>query len=184
MITKEKILKNATKFNETGIKYNAINDELLGLLGNGFITAPCTGLETLYGAYEGGLINHILLTTKYAIIINENLPDDKQVPLEPLIRVCLLHQIGKTPMFVPQTSKWHNENKGEMYKFDDEILSFKAGERSVHYALKAGINLTNDEVYAMYNYASDFGNSKMTHLGERLAAIINSAISVAIISQK
>tara|TARA_R110000772_G_scaffold131121_1_gene239395 strand:- start:80 stop:634 length:555 start_codon:yes stop_codon:yes gene_type:complete len=184
MLTKEKITKNAQKFNATGIKYGVVNDDLLELLGVKFITAPCTGLETLYGAYEGGLINHILITTKYAVFINENLPEDKQVPLEPLIRVCLLHQIGKTPMFVPQTSKWHNENKGEMYKFDEDILSFKTGERSVYYALKSGIKLTEDEVYAMHNYASDFGNSKMTHLGERIAAIVNSAISIAIIAQK
>lgn len=184
MLSKEKILKNAKKFNETGLKYNAVNDELLGLLGPGFINAPCTGLEHLYGAFEGGLINHILLTTKYAIVINNNLPDDKQVPLDSLIRVCLLHQIGKTPMFVPQTSKWHNENKGEMYKFDENVLSFKTAERSVYFALKAGINLTEAEVYAIYNHTSDFVGNKMDTLAERLAAIVNTAISFSIISQK
>ena len=90
MLTKEKILKNAKKFNDTGIKYDVINDDLMNLLGKEFINAPCTTTTKFYGAHDGGLIQHILNTTKYALKINESLPGDKQVNAKSIIRVCLI----------------------------------------------------------------------------------------------
>ena len=52
MLTEEKIKKNVQKFNETGVKYGVINDELRTLLGVDFITAPCT--TTNNNLREGG----------------------------------------------------------------------------------------------------------------------------------
>lgn len=183
-LSKEKIIKNAKKFNETGSKYGFINDTLLELLGQEFIIAPASTSTNLYGAFEGGLINHILTTTKYAISVNEMLPEDKQVKAESLIKVCFLHQIGKSKMFVEQTSQWHRDNKGEMYIFNDDLLSMTVTERSVYYALSAGVSLTEDEVFAMYNYNEDFSGRPMTTIGEKLAAILRVANQLAVIEQK
>jgi hypothetical protein len=166
MLTKEKILKNAKKFNDTGVKYEAINDELMNMLGPEFINAPCTTTTSFYGAYEGGLILHILNTTKHAININESLPADKQVDVASVIRVCLIHQIGKAKMYVEQTSQWHKDNRGEMYTWNEDLLSMSVAERSVYYALKSGINLSEDEVYAIYNYNSDFAQKPLTSKGD------------------
>ena len=33
MLSQEKILKNAKKFNDTGVKYEVINDDLMNMLG-------------------------------------------------------------------------------------------------------------------------------------------------------
>lgn len=184
MLTSEKILKNAKKFNDTGIKYEVINDELMDMLGKEFINAPCTTTTNLYGAYDGGLIQHILNTTKYALKINEALPDNKQVNTTNIIRVCLIHQIGKANMYSEQTSQWHKDNRGEMYTFNEDLLSMSTAERSVYYALKAGIDLNEDEVFAIYNYNSDFAQRPMTTLGERLAALLRAANMVAIMEEK
>lgn len=184
MLTEEKILKNVKKFNDTGIKYEVVNDELMGLLGEAFIKAPCTSSESFYNAYDGGLIQHILNVTKHAIAVNSALPESKQVATEPLIRVCLIHQIGKTSMFVEQTSKWYRENRGEMYTWNEEVLSLGTAERSVFYALKSGIALTEDEVYAIHNFNSDFAQKPMTKLGEKLAAILKVANQIAVIEEK
>jgi len=54
MLTQEKVLKNAKKFNDTGIKYGVVNNELISMLGEEFIVAPCTSSTNLYNAYEGG----------------------------------------------------------------------------------------------------------------------------------
>jgi len=183
MITKEKIGKNYKKFIDSGVKYNVVNDDLLNLLGVQFVGAPCSTKESTYGAFEGGLIQHILNTTKYAVIINNALPEDKRVDQSTLIRVCLVHQIGKGKMFIPQESKWHNE-RGEMYKFDNDILSFKVAERSIYYLNKCGVELTEAEVFAIFNYNSDFASRPITQEGERLAAIVKAAQSVAVISEK
>ena len=184
MLSKEKILKNAKKFNDTGLKYDVVNDDLMNMLGKEFIDAPCTTTTNLYGAYDGGLIQHILNTTKYALNINEALPEDKQVSSKNIIRVCLIHQIGKAKMYSEQTSKWHKDNRGEMYTFNDELLSMSTAERSIYYALKCGINLNEDEVFAIYNYNSDFSQRPMTTLGEKLSALLRTANMVAIMSEK
>ncbi len=184
MLTEEKIKKNAQKFNDTGVKYGVVNDALMELLGVGFITAPCTSSTNFYNAYDGGLIQHILNVTKHAISINNNLPETKQVSTESIIRVCLIHQIGKANMYVEQTSKWHRENRGEMYTWNEEALSMSTAERSVFYALKAGIALTEDEVYAIFNYNSEFAQKELNKLGDKLASLLKVANLVAVIEEK
>ena len=184
MLTEEKIKKNAQKFNETGVKYGVVNDELTTLLGVDFMTAPCTTMTKLYGAYKGGLIQHILNVTKHAISVNNSLPENKQVSKEAIIRVCLIHQIGKVNMYSEQTSQWHKDNKGEMYIFNEDSLSMSTAERSVFYALKSGIDLTEDEVYAIFNYNSDFAYWSLEKEGEKLASLLKTANLVAIIEEK
>lgn len=184
MINEEKIKKNAEKFHNSAVKYGVMNDELLSLLGSDFISAPCSTSTHLYNAYDGGLIAHILQTTKQAVNINNSLPEDKQVNQNSLIRVALLHQIGKSRMFIEQDSQWHKDNRGEMYKFNEDLLSMKTGERSVYYALKSGIELTEDEVFAIYNQDIDFGHRKLTSLGEKLAAILKIANLTSIMIAK
>jgi len=184
MITKEKVLKNAKKFNDTGVKVGVINDKLMEMLGPDFISAPCTSKEDLYGAYEGGLIEHIINTTKHAITVNASLPGDKQVDNDSIIRVSLLHQIGKSNMFVQQKNQWRKDNLGENYTWNDEGLSFKVAERSVFYALKSGIDLTEDEVFAIYNYNSDFAQRPMTSKGEKLSALLKIANQIATLEVK
>jgi hypothetical protein len=184
MLSKEKILKNAKKFNDTATKYGVINDELMEMLGKEFISAPCTTSTNFYGAYEGGLVEHIINTTKHALNINESLPADKQVKKNLIIRVCMIHQIGKAKMYVEQTSQWYKDNRGEMYTWNEDLLSMSVAERSVYYALKAGINLREDEVYAIYNYNSDFAQKPLTTDGAKLAAILRVANMVATIEEK
>jgi hypothetical protein len=183
-LSKEKILKNAKKFNETGVKHGFITDDLMNLLGPEFIGAPACSTTNLYNAFEGGLVLHILNTTKYAVSINEMLPADKQVNVESLIKVCFLHQIGKAKMFVEQKSQWHRDNKGEMFIFNEDLLSMTVSERSVYYALSSGISLSEDEVFAMYNYNEDFSGKPMKTKGEKLAAILRIANQLAVIEEK
>ena len=183
-ISKEKIISNATKFNETGVKYGVINDDLLKLIGEEIIKAPCTTLDRMYNAFEGGLIQHILNVTKYAISINSSLPESKRIEVNKIIRVCILHQIGKSKMFIPQESEWHVKNKGEFFKFNNNEVSLKVGERSVYYALKSNIDLNEDEVFAILNYDFDFGNRELKTDGEKLASLLKVANLVAIISEK
>lgn len=183
-LTVEKITKNTKKFFETAYKYSVMNDSLEDLLGQSFIEAPCTTSKNFYNAYDGGLIQHILTTTKYAVSINNLLPESKQVNIKSLIRVCLIHQIGKTNMFIEQKSEWHRKNKGEMYTFNDEVLTMSVSERSIYYALKSGIDLTEDEVFAIYNYNSDFSHRSMTSEGENLAALLKISNLTAIMEEK
>ena len=184
MITKEKVAKNAKQFNAVGVKYGVMNDALMEMLGAEFISAPCTSKNDLYNAYEGGLIEHVLNTTKYALSVNESLPEDKQVDKESIIRVSMIHQIGKSKMFIEQDNKWRRDNLGENYTWNEDLLSMSVAERSIFYALKAGIDLSEDEAFAIYNYNSDFVQRPMTSKGEKLAALLRVANMVAVMEEK
>jgi hypothetical protein len=181
-LTKEKILKNAKKFHETGVKFGFINDELMGLLGEEFISAPAT--TNSFNSFDGGLILHILNTTKYAISFNDMLPEDKKVNQDSLIKVCFLHQLGKAKMFTPQTDEWRRTKLGELYTFTENTLSMKVAERSIYFAMKGKIDLTEDEVFAIFNYNEDFSTRPIVNEGEKLAGILRIANQMTMFIEK
>ena len=77
-ITKDKVTTNAKKFFESGEKYNFMNSSLVEFLGVDFVGAPASTATNLHNAFEGGLIAHLLLTTKYAVELNGILPKDRK----------------------------------------------------------------------------------------------------------
>ncbi len=55
-----------------------LTKELLDFLGEDLMTAPASSMLSLHNAFPGGLIDHTLKTTKYAIGINKLLPENLQ----------------------------------------------------------------------------------------------------------
>ena len=121
MLDKEKIIKNAKVYHDRAVSYGVSNDELLSLLGSEFITAPCTTSSNMYGAYEGGLIKHLLNVTKHAVRVNTSLSDSKKVDEKSLIRVSLVHQIGKAKMFIPHFGR---KNDGTIVSLSSSFSSY------------------------------------------------------------
>jgi hypothetical protein len=123
-----------------------------------------------HNAFEGGLIDHLLRVASYAVRINNSLPEDEKVDQTSLLKVCLLHGIGKAKLYVPCTSEWHRKNQGKMYEFNEDIVSMRVGERSAYYVLSNGINLTEEEYIAITFFdkvddrMSDFHNSMVGEL--------------------
>lgn len=152
MLSTDKILKNTTKYFETATANNSMNEQLMEFLGEDFIKAPASTLKSLHNAFEGGLIFHLLTTTKYAVIFNDALPKEDQVDKTSLIKVCLLHQIGKFDMYKLCESDWHIKNQGKMYDFKNESTSMRVGEKSLYIAMQHGIKFTPDEAAAILNY--------------------------------
>ena len=101
-LDQSKILANTKKYFETAMKHGFMNDELVTFLGQDFIKAPATTMADYHNAYEGGLIDYLLRVASYAVKINNSLPDDEKGDQISLLRVCLLHGIGKAKLYVPQ----------------------------------------------------------------------------------
>lgn len=149
MLKQEQIVKNTKKYFQTAQDLGIMNDEFMSFLGEAFIKAPASSMKDHNNAFEGGLIDHLLNVTKYAVIFNNALPEDERVEQKTLVRVCLLHQVGKAMLYKPCTSEWHRTNQGKMYEFNNELTSMRVGERSVYYALSHGIKLTEEEFSAI-----------------------------------
>ncbi len=183
-ISNEQIIKNTTKYFETAQKYGFMTDEFMKFLGEAFIKAPASTMKSMNNAFEGGLIDHLLRVTKHAISINGILPETLQLPKESIIKVCLLHQIGKAQLFTPCTSEWHIKNQGKMYEFNEELLSFRVGERSVYYALTNGVTLTDAEYQAILNYDKSDTDKQAKYYTEPLGILLKQANEWAIIEEK
>jgi len=182
MIQKEKITENAAKYFKTGETYGFMNEELLQFLGTDFISAPATTMESMHNAFEGGLIDHLLRTTAYAVKLNKLLPEDMQLANETIIKVGCLSQIGKAHSFTPCESDWHRKNQGKMYEYNDQ-MSMRVGERSIMYATKHGIELTEGEYQAILNFDKENDAQAKWH-SETLATILKQAIELAIMEEK
>ena len=161
-LSPERIIAITKKYFETTTKVNVMNDALTTLLGEDFIKAPASNMRDYNNAFEGGLIEHLLKTTSYAVMINKSLPEAEQVDESSLLRVCLLHQIGKAKLFKPCTSDWHIKNLGKMYEFNEDLIPMRISERSLYYLATAGIKLTEEEYSAISNF--DKVDDKMSEL--------------------
>jgi hypothetical protein len=144
-----KIVANTKKYFETATKNGFMNNELMTFLGEEFIKAPATSMTSYHNAFEGGLIDHLLKVAKYAIGVNNSLPEDERVDQTSLLKVCLLHGIGKAKLYTPCTSEWHRKNQGKMYEFNEDLVSMRVGERSAYYAISHGITLSEEEYTAI-----------------------------------
>jgi HD superfamily phosphodiesterase len=151
-LEQEKIVANAKKYFDTATKLGFMNEELMKFLGESFIKAPASTMTDLHNAFEGGLIDHLLRVASYAVKFNNALPDDEKVDQTSLLKVSLLHQIGKANLYKPCESEWHRKNQGKMYEFNDEISSMRVGERSIYYAMSHGVTLTEEEYSAILNF--------------------------------
>ena len=181
---KEKIKKNNQTFIEKNELYGILSKELLEYLGEDLLTAPASTMKSLHNAFPGGLIDHILKTTKYAIGINKLLPTGMDVEAQSIVKVCFLHQIGKTFLYKWCESEWHRNNQGKMYDFNEELTSMKIGERSVYYAMKYGVKLSEEEYQAIVNYDKPEDDKQSKWYGSTLSTILKQANELAIIEEK
>jgi hypothetical protein len=170
MLEQTKILENTKKYFETATKLGFMNEELMKFLGQEFIAAPASSMVDYHNAFEGGLIDHLLNVAKYAVNVNNSLPENKRVNQDSLVKVCLLHQIGKTNLYKPCTSEWHRKNQGKMYEFNNSLVPMRASERSLYYAMSHGIKFTEEEFSAIMFFdktddkMSEFQNSMLGEL--------------------
>lgn len=183
-LDKEQIIRNTKKYFKTAEEKGFMNESLQEFLGQNFFTAPASTNKDLNNAFEGGLIDHLLRTTKFAIKINGALPEELQSTEAEIIKVCFLYQIGKAHLFTPCTSEWHRKNQGKMYEFNDELISMKIGERSAFYALSHGITLTEIEYQAIVNHDKTDADKQSVFYTSNLGILLRQANEWAIREEK
>lgn len=182
-LDQNQIVANTKKYFETATKIGFLTPELQSFLGTDFIKAPASTATNLHNAFEGGLIAHLLNVTKYAVMFNNALPENERVDQNSLIKVCLLHQIGKAKLYLPNPSEWHKTNLGKMYNFNEEITSMRVSDRSVIYAMSNGVRLSEEEAQAILFF--DREDEKMAEYhNSRLGDLLKVANLFAIKNEK
>lgn len=181
---KDKVLKNKEKFLETNETYGILSIELLKYLGDNLFAAPASTMESMYNAYPGGLVDYILKVTKYGINLNNILPKNLQVDKDSLIKVCFLHQIGKTFLFDLCTSEWHRKNQGKMYEYNEDLVSMRVSERSIYYCMDNNVKLTEEEYQSILNYDKGDDDKQSKWYGSTLSTLLRQANELAIMECK
>jgi hypothetical protein len=187
MITSEQIEKNKKTYLTAVKTYNVCHPEMFDILTNlGMFEAPASTMLSLHNAFPGGLVDHLLRVASYATKINETLPELLKQKKESLIRISLLHGIGKVGLYKPNKSDWHIKNQGKMYEFNEELTSMSVGERSVYYMIiyKNGDMLSDIEYQAIINYDKPQSDKMSEWHTSTLGEILKMAIKLAIIEEK
>lgn len=185
MISKDRIEKNKQKFQETNQRYNIFTKELEEFLGDDFYCAPASPSLDLYGCYPGGLLDHLMKVCKYALNINEILPEKIKLNKEKIIKTVFLSQIGKVFLFKMNESEWHRTNLGKMYVYNSEgMVAMKVGERSAYYATKYGCTLEEDEYQAIINIDKDSDDKMAKWHSLILSQVMKHGFELALIEEK
>jgi hypothetical protein len=182
-LTTERITKNTKKFFQTGEEYGFMNDELMKFLGADIVGAPASTRKDMHNAFNGGLIDHLLKVTRYAVTLNDILPEALKVDKASLVKVCCLHQIGKTKLYIPTTENWQI-NKGIMYDFNNDLISMRVGERSALYALQHGVELNEAEYQAIVNHDKEDDDKQAKWHTTSLGMLLKMANDLAIMEEK
>ena len=142
---------------------------------------PASSSLNMVGCYPGGLLQHIIKACKYSIRINEILPENLRQPVENIVKIVFLSQIGKVFMF--RLNEKVN-NAGKMYEFCDDIVRLHVGERLAYYAIKYGVKLSEKDFQAITNLDKDDDDKMAKYFSSPLTQIIKLGFELAIMEEK
>lgn len=182
------IEQNKTNFISTLDKYKLCEPSLIEMLEPmGLFECPASTMTSLHNACPGGLVDHLLRVAKYAINHDKANEPELKCGNESLLRVALLHGIGKVGTYVDNPSDWHRKNLGQMYKFKEDVVSMTVGERSIYYLIKSGNAgmLIEAEYQAILNFGKDLSDDQAAKWhSEPLTVALRQAVEWAIMKEK
>lgn len=114
-----------------------------------FMASPAAPSADSGLANEGDLMRHIVMINYYAKNIASIYKTIYEVNLKSLVKVIVLHQLGKVGMFVPNTDEWQVKKLGKVYTFAETNVCLRTGERSKMMCGNAGVTFTEEEYEAM-----------------------------------
>lgn len=184
MELKVKIEKNKNRFIES-VKNNGefITEELYNFLGEELWVSPASTTLQLHNCFPGGLVDHILRVTGYALKINDTLPEKYKINKSSLVKVCFLHQLGKVYLYKLNTNDWQIKN-GTLYMFNEELASMRVGERAILYCNQNGVKLTDNEFQSIINFEKMDIDKQSKYYSDIIGVVLKQAIELAIYEEK
>jgi hypothetical protein len=126
-------------------------------LGGNLMVSPASGNKNYHNAYEGGYIDHIFNVCKNALKMKKTFEEAGGVcdfTEEELIFVAIHHDLGKLGTkeelhYAPNDSKWHIENRGELYKRNEKNSFMAITDRTLFTLSKYGIVINENEYFGI-----------------------------------
>lgn len=140
--------------NEYVVKRKDVVSEFLNEFGTRYFQAPASSKLEHHSAFVGGLAYHSYFVTQRMLNLSEAL--GAGLSPESIVIVGLFHDVGKcgsvdgVPYYIAETSKWHRDNLGNMFKYNKDLEdSFEVPTRSVRILQHFGIDLSDSEYGAI-----------------------------------
>lgn len=161
-LTPEQISENWIKLNnfiETYIKeprkqelikfYKQYEDRL--------ILMPASTKISYHNCFPGGYIDHVNRVIEGALgmfLVWEKMGVEVNFTLEELVFSAMNHDLGKMgtkdqEAYLPNSSQWHKDNRGELYEFNTKIAFMSVPDRSLYLLTQHGINFSENEFLAI-----------------------------------
>ena len=126
-------------------------------LGGNLMVSPASGNKNYHNAYEGGYIEHIFNVCKNALKMKKTFEEAGGVcdfTEEELLFVAIHHDLGKLGTkeelhYAPNDSKWHIENRGELYKRNEKNSFMAITDRTLFTLSQYGITLNENEYFGI-----------------------------------
>ena len=175
-MTNEEMNKNFELFMKKVEQCGVNVEKLADKYGYDICNASFTNINDHGNAYPGSMIEIVLKKlTPYAVRINELLPDFQKVDKTALVKVCLLHHIGKAIKLIPNDNQWEAEKRLMTYKYNNELPSIRTGLMSLSMLNECGIFLTKEEIEALTINDRDLTDDQSRFFASTMASIVRMA---------
>jgi hypothetical protein len=147
----ENIEKNWNKYESLCKRFSdPALDSLLEKIGERLALCPFSIKTEHPGCYPGGLIDISLRVSASMRKINDTLDEADRLPIAKILKVGLLHDIGKVgdleqDHFLDQDSSWHREKLGQLYKYNEQLPKMSYAHRTLFLLQGAGVTLDREE---------------------------------------
>lgn len=186
-MSENEIVENFEKYKKILLKVSDRRDQIQAFLEkyeDRIATAPGSDRNNRHAGQPGGFVKRSLLTlTTARDLCKIGAFADKNLSLESVIVVSLLHDIGRIgddvgDYYLPQTSSWHAE-RGILYTYNPNIRRMTHPHRGLYLLQREGIALEQDEWIAIATQSGSGEENKFyTGLDIALASLLQSAVRI------
>ncbi len=117
------------------------------------LVAPASGKVHFHNCYPGGYLDHVHNVISGVMGVSSTMKKlGAQIDFtkEEAIFAAMFHDLGKIgnltePYYVPQSSDWHRNNRGEHYLINPKLPFMTVTDRALHLLNHFGITVTDKE---------------------------------------
>lgn len=117
------------------------------------VSAPASGKVHYHNAYPGGYLDHVHNVIAGVFQMSKTMKGMGVVidfTMEEAVFAAMFHDLGKLgdleePYYIPQTSDWHREKRGELYTHNTALPFMQVPDRALQLLNHFGIKVTPKE---------------------------------------
>lgn len=140
------------------------------------ILMPASHKTAYHNCFPGGYISHVNFVIAASLHLYEKWIDlgaTQNFTIEELVFSALNHDLGKMgtkdeEFYLPNPSKWHVDNKGELYECNNKISYMSVPDRSLFLLTQHGISYNENEMLSIKLHDGMYDEANHSYLSTYL----------------